>query len=108
MATPAMLPVPMVEARAVARAWREEMPPPLEARLVWSRLPAVTRHHSRKRRRGKKPLPTVSTRPVNRKSPSSQGFHSASASRPRRDTEHHLPNKSAGDRPQAVPGCFSV
>ena len=84
------------------------MPPPLEARLVWSRLPAVTRHQRRKCRRGKNPLPAVSTRPANRKSPSSQGFHSASASRPRRDTEHHLPNKSAGDRPQAVPGWFSV
>ena len=45
-ATPAIEPVPMVEARAVARAWRGDSPPS-RAFCFCSRVPAVARHQVR-------------------------------------------------------------
>ena len=91
-ATPAMLPVPMVEARAVLRAWREEIPRTGRSRGR-NREPRVADSHSRTRNRGKKPQPRDSSSPVRRKNPSSQGSHRASAARARRDK--HITSKES-------------
>ena len=46
VATPAMLPVPMVEARAVERAWNWVSPFPFPRPRLRSSEPSVARSHS--------------------------------------------------------------
>ena len=46
VATPAMLPVPMVEARAVERAWNWVMPPPFFCLEGFKIEPSVVLNHS--------------------------------------------------------------
>ncbi len=89
VATPAMDPVPMVEASAVAKAWSGESPP-----LVFSRrrnsVPAVARHQVRNWKIWNHPEPMEYTSPVIRNSPSSQGVQRASAIRDKKSTAYHL------------------
>ena len=56
VATPAMLPVPMVEARAVARAWNWEIPRPFPRPRRRSMAPKVVRSHRGMRKIWKKPV----------------------------------------------------
>ena len=79
LATPAMLPVPIVPAKAVDTAWKGLIPP-LLSRWPEKRPPKVLRKTSPMRRSWKKPLPTVKYRPMPNKRATIQGPHTKSSS----------------------------
>ena len=80
VATPAMEPVPMVEARAVDRAWALVRPRPFP-RLPPSRPAREAPSQRRTPNTWKNPLFTERYSPAARNSPSSPGDHSQSPSR---------------------------
>ena len=81
VATPAMLPVPMVEARAVESAWSWVMPRPVFFPLLRNTEPRVVFIHNGRPKSWKKPVRTEQYNPASRNSPSSHGFQIKSPSR---------------------------
>ena len=73
VATPAMLPVPMVDARAVERAWIWLSPLPCSRRLRRKREPTVVRSHSPAPKSWKNPVRSERYSPSPRKPASSHG-----------------------------------